>query len=852
MQIRRLTAAIGVTTNPTSYAQNAAAGIAGLGRRQTFTLLTTRDGTGRRRNYLLFPDRYDESKALSLSHALGAKLERVDPTDLRTELPATSRSGWLVADGQHEGRESQLNVDPTEAGRILEQSMPPNSWVAITLRRQIGSERDLYWAWLRHQLGQGTTHPAINSTAMVFNITAGATTDDEVRSVLSTTEAALVGLDITTHVKIAHAFTRPLAFAAGAVTSAAAAIAINTVPQVGAVLPETVTSIATTVFAVVAVVFAVLTATCWLLGIPANFGRAVSRAGVTLKWPFPTKRLTPETRTPKQASTDSDGNHHDAYAGVYPLHRNSFFNGLPVVLPVVSPRGGANSGEAEVRERSAPGETRNIIGPRIGDAAGSPFHLESKSMRFGTMVYGEPGMGKTYLLNMLFGWMAGCRAGGFTDAHPKWPNTDTAMVAFESKNFGGVRSYQQWAEAAGSDTVAVDPMDPESWAIDLGDPPGKTLSEKSTFLTDMFAYAFGDDAIGPASYDSFQKMFAVALAMCDSPYLDGAEREGVDTGASVFYFLDLLIGGRGQTMAKNVFTSFSKQVAKDAEAPSDLVEAIRQADSIMTQTDAQRTKRFEAPANKIGQIVRMEQFWSPARRHLSFDNVLAQHKAVVINLGTSANRDKLGTRQQEQLGAMLMFALKDAISRLCDDWGETKQQVAIFSDELSLLAPNSPEVMQWFRNQGRSFGVWLFLATQYPRLLDDGVKAACDTLDNLIVFYSKESSDGAVGTAPLLSAADVDPWTPADVAGLDAQRHQVAVRPTLEGRQRNTVVVELLAAADDRAGWLAEHGFGDGRSVEPDQIEKVPDEPVTVVPEVNSSSSFAVRGELGDTIENGR
>ena len=125
------------------------------------------------------------------------------------------------------------------------------------------------------------------------------------------------------------------------------------------------------------------------------------------------------------------------------------------------------------------------------------------------------------------------------------------------------------------------------------------------------------------------------------------------------------------------------------------------------------------------------------------------------------------------------------------------------NDELSLLAGNSPEVLGWLRDQGRSFGVRPFLATQRPEQLPTLLRNNLLTYGTLISFAQSDVSTANEVAANMGSAGD---WSMDDIQHLEP--YHVLVRSHVEQRRQSAFIVKLPNFEADMAGYPAAQGRG--------------------------------------------
>jgi len=123
-----------------------------------------------------------------------------------------------------------------------------------------------------------------------------------------------------------------------------------------------------------------------------------------------------------------------------------------------------------------------------------------------------------------------------------------------------------------------------------------------------------------------------------------------------------------------------------------------------------------------------------------------------------------------------------------------------------LLASHSPEVVDWLRNQGRAYGVRLILATQYPEQLEQRVRTALLSFENL--FWYRQSVpqivSEAVGQLSMLGGE----WSASDVRALE-QFHAILIA-TAAGRPQPPVPIRVAYwdRDDRRSRFAADQGYG--------------------------------------------
>ena len=137
----------------------------------------------------------------------------------------------------------------------------------------------------------------------------------------------------------------------------------------------------------------------------------------------------------------------------------------------------------------------------------------------------------------------------------------------------------------------------------------------------------------------------------------------------------------------------------------------------------------------------------------------------------------------------------------------------IFADELSVLAGSSPQTVTWLRDQGRSYGVRPFFATQYPQQLHERVR------DSLLGFATMlwfgQNNPEIVKSAVADLTLDGSDFTGADIAAIP--RYYAVLRTTVAGVRQTPCLIGIgdWEMRQDWARFLTDQqaapgeGFGD-------------------------------------------
>lgn len=776
--------ASGVDMNPMTISQRAATFAATAADLGAVTLLVRRTETGLSGHLLTPASAAARQAATHLAHAVGASAAE-------TELPALDSEtvvGCLAYErGSVTARETQAGVDPAEVARLLANTVPLDGWVAIVMRRPVKAERKRAKAWLAHRLNTAVPqHHSMASEAMVCSIYAGADDAASVRTLLNQVAAVLPGFDVPVRPRVlGRARVSGPWFAAAAATAAAGAGL-----QFGVGFDLFAESL---LFAGPAALAGALRAAGTL---PSSYSRA--RSGLaSAALPVPGKRRGSAVRMPNLSDLIF-GQKEDAGAPEpdYPLSEDAFLLGPQVVVGVVAPQAGAISGDAATKSRAVPPVMLGRIGPLIGDTDAGPAHLSAVDARYGVAILGTPGSGKSVLSRSLFAWS--CLERVAPSGKDGFPGARNAIIAFESKG-DGVTQYQRWADATGDVMLVVDLADPHTPAIDMFAVPGNA-AERAAFFINAMVYAFGEGAIQDRSFETLSWILPAALVT--TPEL-AARVPGLRTDASPLYYAAVLLQSYGDALAVGLANEVMAEAVRPGAHPDVVDAAAKLVPLFQGKTENARNTRCEAPRSKISQLAAFEAWWTPERRKVTWSQILNKHRVVVINTGSSLTGQIVDEKLSQQMSSLLMFSLRNALLRHCSTWLDEGRSVSLFADELSLLAGHSPEVLTWIRNQGRSYGLRPFFATQYLEQLPQPVRKALLTFSTLI-SYRQEDQQNAHEVAEAVSAAKGE-WTSEDVLLLEP--YTAVVRAGVNQRRQPAFTVKVRNFEADRSVFAADQGY---------------------------------------------
>lgn len=756
--------------------------------------------------------------AFKLADAVAARPEPVD--EVPVELTAATHVGYLRAD---EGvfRSAQMGVDDAELPRILSQSIPPESWVGVGYREPDRKERKRHMKWLSGRNGvPGAAVRVTSPQAVVVSVWAGGDDADSVRGLLDVTAAAMPGFDVGVKPVVLSrrsAWVGLPLVAMLVVAVLGVGLSMVTIPETPYVPPMVFDLLRLAVLAGAGVA-AVVWVLRGLLVLPSPWTRVVRALGDDVL-PEPLHRAG-KPKAPTKERRTSDGDLIEATEGDYPLHVSSFLLDPQVFVGVGSPQSGAASGAESTATRAYPGVLLDRVGPLICEGAtGQRIWLPADHGFHGVACTGRPGSGKTKFISGLWGWAMLERAR--PDATlPGAPGGNQSLVWFESKDSFGAAEQVEWGRLAGVAVGCIELGGSNGPVIDMLGGPEPVGVRASRFAGAM-QDAFPPGDIQARSREALTTVFHAALLIPEQmlTIVPGCEQGSEITTSRRFSTVEIayiLLGGRGDRMGVELAGVVAAEATRLLSAnPSDefglrLDQARRILAPYYTgRTEAKRREILDPPKSKVGELLDVPDWWCPSRQQKRWADVLRNHDAVVVNLGTSSPTamHPEGRAVMEQtkarVGSMLMAQLQEAIESTCAGWRDQHRVVGIYADELKMLAEHTPSRVEWMRNQGRSYGVRLHLATQYPDQLPPTLRTAFFSFGTLVSYVQADVAT-AEQTAKQVSGGSTE-WGAQDVLHLEPW-HAI-VRTTHLDRLQPAFVAKVLNFEALRETFAAMQGY---------------------------------------------
>lgn len=788
-RVWRLTRAGAIEPNPTTLIQRASSFAASAP--DGTVLLTRRDGDGLS-HYVIAPNSVSvEQATLHLAQTVAARVDEVESAEQLFAARHVAIARYDV--GSVVGRDVQVGADLSEISGRLASSLRSGEWVAAVIRHPNKREVRRYQKWLQHQVGGGAkpNHHSMQQSAVVMSLWSGAETAGEAKALLRQVAAAMPGFDVQIS---PHAVTRTLRGAL--ITLAGIAAAASGIMLLLSRIIIALDTVEYTVGAISGLGAATAVAgILYLAGRIPSYSEKVRRLARINTLMEPRARLLPPSR-PRREHVGRDGETQLGTDGSYPLDSGAFMVGPQLPVGLIAPHAGAASGSATTQERVAPSTMRSRVGPYIGDNDGQPVYLSAEDLFGGVAAFGFAGSGKSRMIQALFAW-AGLERSR-PSGEPGFPGAQNTLVAFESKG-EGADAYQEWAKTVGDPVLRIDFAGVGDIQLDILNIPGNA-EKRARAVVNALKYAFSDGSIQERSFDTLTQVFTAAFAVTP----EVAVAAELNPERSPFYFASILLGGRGDAAGVALAGAIKSEVARlnlstdtDLGNAADMLAAIYEG-----KTPAQRAQLTDAPRNKVSALLAAESWWARPKK-LTWDQILNNHWPVVINTGITRTGDQADDQLVEQVSAMMMYTLYEAIKRNCSGWFEQGRAVTIFADELKLLAGSSATVLTWLRDQGRSYGVRAIFATQYPEQLVPEVRASVMGFGTLLAFAQNNPEVIRTLIADLNLAGEE--WTNADVANLPA--FHTIVRTTVKRARQAPFTVGVRDFWSHRDTFSADQGY---------------------------------------------
>ena len=735
--------------------------------------------------------------ATTLCSALGAKIDNPDAREAANHLPfdisQSRRMSFLVArPSDVPSFATQSGNNPIEVAHHLAATMQPGSWIGVSLRSPTKTEIKRSRRWYQHRRrGLSPTHYSNDGQALIATYVAGAETDGEVNDILTQSAALSPGFDIeSTTYSTQSSWPRW------------ASLPIGLAVAVGSSFAPPLRHLGLLAYVGLGALAGAISFVTSLIPPPGGSTEKSLRTDLSEGLlPTPVKRRGAPRPPVDKMQTGKDGtSRHVVRAGGYPLAAGTFLLSPSMVVGLASPHNGVTATAVDTAYRTVPTALTDDIGPLVAYAEsagpGSDLvgvHLDAAELFGGVSAIGQPGTGKTTLLHNLFAWSILERRS--PTGKKGWPGRRNCLIAFESKG-EGTTVYSSWADAFGDRLIAVEVAEESSPAIDIVD-TNLAPDERAVRFVEAMKYAFDESAIQGLSTETLVAVFTASMTI--TQYLPdvAAATAHLTRGEPSFVSIAHLLLGGGATFddAKQISTNVAAAFRESEDGTprhEALALAVRSLNILFgpDSTAAKWSNATSAARNKVDVLVKVPHWWRASRSRGSWRDILENHLCVVVNSGATSSGATIPSEVGQVIAAMTAYSLKKTIEQQCSRWESQGRYISIFADEVAILTSSSSEVIEWWRAQGRSYGVRTFLAAQWPEQLPDNVRTSF--LSATSVFWFQQTNPKVVSEAVARLNVNVDEgsptrWKSVDIGNL--QRFQAVIHATAGGRLQPPVPV---------------------------------------------------------------
>ncbi len=653
----------------------------------------------------------------------------------------------------------QQNTNPVELAQIANSLLGPGTWVCLTMRPSTPSEMRRVRKWYRVNDPTVRTHHTSELNQATFSLLAGARHDEEVENILLSIAGSMPGFDVDTKVDILKYSHTP-----------------------------TIVAIVVALMCVVGGAFTPIGWPLYLLGavsaiVGALFYRGIlkTQSARTVESlmrgeiPVPPKRILPPA-APKAEKTGQDGKVIPHRVGAWPLADRAFMASPTIFLGLASRHVSTSNESAVAASRAIPSILlSDTLGPITGiDDRENYVHCSAADLWSGVGMFGIPGSGKTELMRSFFGWSILERVAPSHRAG--WPGRNNALIVFEVK--GDASGWEQWVSDYGDQSITCDLFDVTTPAIDLYQ-FGDTIEERGTSLASILSNAFPDSAIQGRSIDVITILLIASLAFPLTEIWDNFEGDPNPINAGY-----TLCGGYGDERAVGLYQAM---IRYQTEHPSEEQQKVlaRMAAYFVSMTPTARRNEFNAARNKFSKLSQNLGAWFLSTRpRFTWKQALENNWIVIFNYGSTSGAADESSRRG--LSATLLTALQISIQQTCGNWDKEGRRVSIFIDELSVMVDVLGDVINWVRNQGRSFGVCPFFAAQMPEQLTKETRTTVAGLGHF--FWFRQSASDIIAEAAR-DLSNYGTWTAQEIAALP--NFYALMRSTVQGQAQPAVFLRI-------------------------------------------------------------
>ena len=497
---------------------------------------------------------------------------------------------------------------------------------------------------------------------------------------------------------------------------------------------------------------------------------------------------------------------------------------------------------------SAPPAVRDAVGIPLGsDPSGAAVKLPEVDRKAGVLMVGEAGSGKTEAVEGVFASDLIARGRGFGATPAKLRDGQTGMFFMNAKDPSttqavlgictqlGFRPTETMGGGFWS-AVVINPhvsAGPRLELFDRSDPAGSARR-----MVDAMVYAFDEGDIRAASADMLRAAFEVALSV--TPGI--AARAGLDPRRlNVLDLAMAMLGGGADPAVRQVLEAELERVWReetgvvergsggesggggtatgllgehgvDGDAERKMTAARGASPQAKAWAEWSRyvglpARTFEeragAPRNKLGELIGVD-LWSqdPARAEVTLDDLIDQHRVVVMDFATGAQSERIAQR----VASMVLYLMWVSIRRMCDGWLNAGRTTTVYADELRMVSGSGSDgdALMNMRDLGRSFGLRLVFGTQRVGSLAGPVAATVKGFGAKMWLRTANREDAEEAVADL---GDDGAFSPSDVMRLPVGSALCSMR--VNDQVQPPFTLRFPLAADVTPAWFEDVAVAD-------------------------------------------
>ncbi|MBT1162146.1 type IV secretory system conjugative DNA transfer family protein [Bifidobacterium sp. SO1] len=460
-------------------------------------------------------------------------------------------------------------------------------------------------------------------------------------------------------------------------------------------------------------------------------------------------------------------------------------------------------------------DTLSSSGVYLGDdETGRHCYLRPDQLYGGIAISGEAGSGKTVLTHGIAQWAVTARE----HTSEKIWGADSRLIMFWMKDDTGVGNLAEYRSEHGITTPqrVIYVADPSSRGIDmLGIRDGKNAKDTAVSIAATMQYSFEQGDILNDSLNIITQAMTIGVTATRFSFKHPGvivdrchqlEQQFFGAGqlkeqqSPIGWATVALCGSDGQIGSARALGQVLRALALEyagTEFEEDLTLSSQAAEQLYgrpdqngraARSDRDILQRTNASLNKVNQFLPIEHVFTLKRANATWAKILNNPGDYHIVL-SEHDGHSLPERMDKILGAWLLYRLWNTIAANCKGWLNEGKHTMLICDELSMLANGNDDILQKMREQGRSFGLMLVFATQYPKQLSPILLDSFMGYSTFISYSTMNNEIAQLVANRLTDAAGEDGWTPAAIMNLP--KYTAAVRSRTQDQLQPSFLVKI-------------------------------------------------------------